>query len=207
MKKLAKVFFTLSFILFITPASADSPITSTRFSLAYEDESIVQVARKSAGLLTDELMQYLVDEKKPIAVKMALINELSWSPEGKNNTKKFVDFLKKTKKYNDVQTIKQQSSADILLSLAYIQALENRHDAKEAVAYAELAKNKNKQSYTVQIISGVIKAQLMFDISWCESFHATDNVRKNSANLNMDMRANASEMIFEYMDLYESYCK
>lgn len=207
MNKLSKVFFALSFTLFLTPARADSPITSTEISSAYADVAIVQVAKGSAGLLTEPLMLYLVDEKNPIDVKMAIINELNWTPDGKNNTKTFVDYLKQHTSYKTDETIKQQAPADILLALGYINAIENRHDAKTALAYAELAMDKNKNSYTVQIVGGIIKAQVMFDVSWCESFRATDNVRQNAANLTMDMRTEAVENIFHYMGLYQRSCK
>jgi hypothetical protein len=206
-KKLSKVVLALSFTLFLTPAHADSPITSTEISSAYADVAIVQVAKGTAGLLNDQLMQYLVDEKNPIDVKMAIINELNWTPDGKNNTKTFVDYLKQHTRYNSNDAILKQAPADILLAIAYINAVENRHDAKDAMAFAEVALAKNNKSYTVQIVSGIIKAQVMFDVSWCEAFRATDNVRQNAANLTMDMRTEAVENIFNYMDLYQRDCK
>ncbi|HAT42307.1 MAG TPA: hypothetical protein DCS87_11410, partial [Rheinheimera sp.] len=207
MKKLSKLCLALSFSLFLTPAHADSPITSTEISSAYADVAIVQVAKGTAGLLNDQLMQYLVDEKNPIDVKMAIINELNWTPDGKNNTKTFVDYLKKNTRYNSEDAIIKQAPADILLAIAYINASENRHDAKGAMAFAEVALAKNNKSYTVQLVSGIIKAQVMFDVSWCDAFRATDDVRQNAANLTMDMRAEASDNVFQYMDLYQRYCK
>ena len=61
---------------------ADS-ITSTTISKAYKNSKIIQVASKAKGKLTDELMDYLIDKRNPIELKMALINELGWEFNGK----------------------------------------------------------------------------------------------------------------------------
>ncbi len=207
MVKLSKVFLVLSFSLFLLPARADSPITSTEFFTVYENESIVQIAKGSSGLLTEKLMQYLADATQPVDVKMAIINALSWYPDGKTNAQTFVDYLVKNTDYKNLEAIQRQAPADIILALAYFKAQEQRHNPEEAFLYAQLAKAKRPKSYTVQLISGIIKAQLMFNVSWCESFHATDSVRQNAANLTMDMRAGASDAIFGYMELYQPFCK
>lgn len=194
------------FALLTLPVLADSPITSTGFSVAYEDEAMVQIARGSDGLLTDELMQYLANDNNPIDVKMAVINELGWDFNGKKNTAAFLAYLKTTKKFKDEKTLKKKASGDILLCLAYLKAMDDYFDVKEAVVYADLALKKNKNSYTFQIIAGIIKAQAAFDTDWCKVYQLTDNVRNNASNLKMDMRSKATDIIFEYMDLYADSC-
>lgn len=203
MKNLLIAFFAL----LLVPAWADSPITSTGFSVAYEDETMVQIARNSGGLLTDELMQYLANDMNPIDVKMAVINELGWDFNGKTNTATFIQYLKTTKKYKDDKVLKKKASGDVLLCLAYLKAMDNYFDVKEAVVYADLAIKKNKNSYTFQIITAIIKAQAAFDNDWCKVFQLTDSVRNNASNLKMDMRTKAIDIIFEYMDLYGDSCK
>lgn len=192
---------------FSFPAFADSPITSTGFSTVYEDEVIVQTARSAGGVLTDELMQYLANDNNPIDVKMAVINELGWDFNGKSNTTAFIAYLKSTKKYKDEKTLKKKASGDILLCLAYLKAMDNYFDVKEAVVWADLALKKNAKSYTFQIIAGIIKAQAAFDTDWCKVYQLTNNVRTNASNLKMDMRSEAINIIFEYMDLYGDSCK
>lgn len=195
------------FAVLTLPVLADSPITSTGFSAVYEDENMVQLARKSEGLLTDELMQYLANDSNPIDVKMAVINELGWDFNGKKNTATFIAYLKKTKKFKDDKTLKKKASGDVLLCLAYLKAMDDYFDVKEAVVYADLALKKNQNSYTFQIIAGIIKAQAAFDSDWCKVFQLTDNVRQKATTLKMDMRSEAINIIFEYMDLYADSCQ
>lgn len=201
-------YFLLMLLAAVTfPALADSPITSTGFSTVYENEPIIQTARGAGGLLTDELMAYLANDNNPIDVKMAVINELGWDFNGKSNTTTFISYLKSTKKYKDEKTLKKKASGDILLCLAYLKAMDNYFDVKEAVVWADLALKKNTKSYTFQIITGIIKAQAAFDTDWCKVYQLTNDVRANAANLKMDMRSEAINIIFEYMDLYSDSCK
>jgi len=82
------LFFLLSSICF-----ADSPLTSTEFSKAYLNEPVVIKASKAKGKLSNELMIYLTDETKPVDVKLALINKLSWNVKDKNNATIFLKYL------------------------------------------------------------------------------------------------------------------
>jgi hypothetical protein len=78
--------------VFASPSRADSPITSTPFSEAYQDYEIVQKAQK-AGILDLEMAQYLSSRSAPIDVKAAVINALSWKIEGKQNATLYRYFL------------------------------------------------------------------------------------------------------------------
>jgi len=180
---------------------ADSPITSTTISKAYKNSKIIQIASKAKGKLTDELMDYLIDKRNPIELKMALINELGWEFNGKNNSEVFAEYLKK----NKVKNI-NKASADILICFAYLKALDDYFNVEEAITYAQKAKAKNKKSYTIHIICALIEAQKAMDDNWCEVYTLTNDVRTNE-NLIKDMREEAVAIIFEYMDLYKDYCK
>ena len=72
----------------------DSPLTSTNFSQAYQDSRIIKLASKEEGKLTKKLMKYLTKKNKPIELKLAIINELGWSFDGKNNAEIFHAYLK-----------------------------------------------------------------------------------------------------------------
>ena len=184
---------------------ADSPLTSTTFSSAYQNEEIVIKASKTNGLLTKELMKYLLKKNNPIVVKMALINELSWDIDGKSNTVIFMNYLKKKKIYKNEGDFLEDATGDIILCLAYLKALDDYNQVNDALAYAEHALKKNRKSYTYNIITALIKAQKAFDTDWCEVFILTDNVRKDNS-LTIDMNNNAISIIFDYMDLYEGDC-
>lgn len=72
---------------------ADSPLTSTPFSKDYQNESIIIEASKTQGRLTDELMNYLINDSNPIDIKMALINELGWDTHKENNPDRFQKYV------------------------------------------------------------------------------------------------------------------
>lgn len=179
---------------------ADTPLTSTNISKAYKDSKIVQLASEAEGKLTTVLMNYLSDSKNPIQLKIALINELSWDTEGKNNSDIFYKYLKK-KNIKDINT----ATADILICFAYLKALDDYFNVEEAIIYAKRAKTKNKKSYTINIICALIEAQKALNSDWCEVYNLTNNVRINET-LNKDMKEDAIDIIFNYMDLYKKNC-
>lgn len=189
-----------NFLLF-----ADSPLTSTQFSLAYKSEKIVTTASLTEGKLTEEIMDYLVGENE-IDIKMAVINELGWKFEGKSNKTIFLDYLMKKKNYKNIDDFSKKASGDELLCMAYIMALDDYFKVDEAIKMADKALSKNNKSYTFQIITALIKAQKAFDSSWCDVYRLTNNVRTNT-KLIKDMNDEASQIIFDYMDLYKNDCK
>jgi hypothetical protein len=196
---------TFLFAMMLKPVLADSPLTSTSFSDAYADNAMVIKAGENGGLLNDELMAYLADNNQPIDVRMAVINKLSWDFNGKSNATTFFNYLKQKNKYKSEKDFKKKAKADELLCYAYLKALDNYFDVKEAVVYADLAIKKNKTSYTFQIIAALIKAQAAFDTDWCKVFQTTNEVRNNTL-LRADMKSTAIDIIFEYMDLYADSC-
>ncbi|MEZ4830038.1 MAG: hypothetical protein R3C61_27710 [Bacteroidia bacterium] len=194
-------------MLFLTQfLYADSPLTSTGISAAYKDSKIVQMASKTKGELTVELMNYLIKSKNPTDVKIAVINELGWDFDGKNNSATFFDYLKKKKKYKNEDDFLRNGSADLLICMAYLKALDDYFDVEAALTFAQKAKEKNGGSYTIQIMCALIEAQRAMDSDWCEVYNLTNNVRINES-LKRDMRQDAMDIIFEYMDLYKDECK
>ena len=193
--------FSLNSVVF-----ADSPLTSTPFSDAYQNEPIIIKASKTNGLLTIDLMDYLADESKPIALKMALINKLRWNIDGKSNASTFFDYLKKKNSYTSEDDFMKNGNGDELLSMAYLKAMDNYFDVDDAIRYADNALKKNSKSYTYNILTAIIKAQKAMGGDWCEVYKLTDNVRMNTS-LNRDMKNEAITIIFEYMDFYKDDCK
>ncbi|NNE99198.1 MAG: hypothetical protein HKN25_09290 [Pyrinomonadaceae bacterium] len=206
--KLIKIsLLTLFTALFLTSnAFADSPLTSTNFSDAYADEPIVVAAADAKGVLNDWLAAYLANEYNPVDVKMAVVNKIGWKISGRNNSKLFVQYLIKQRRYSSEKRFLKKGRADELLSYAYLKALDNYFKVDEAIKIAEKAAKKNKKSRTFQLITGLIKAQKMMDSNWCEVYKITDRVRKNR-RLRNDMRTSAVGIIYKYMDIYGDSCK
>ena len=198
-KKLILVLITGA--LFSQNLFADSPITSTPFSQAYADSKIVQLASNTNGWLTIELMNYLNESMHPIELKIAIINELSWGSMY-NNVEPFYEYLKEKNNYKDIDDFLDNASAEILICMAYLKALDDYFDVDEAIVYAKKAKSKNSESYTINIISALIEAQKAMDSDWGEVYSFVNKVRMNQS-LNRDMKQEAIDIIFEYMDLYK----
>ena len=181
---------------------ADSPLTSTPISEAYKDSKIVQLASTTEGRLTIELMNYLNESMHPVELKIAVINQLGWGFNGFNNAYYFYEYLQEKYNFKDTDEFLNQASADLLISLAYLQAMENYFNVDEPIIYALKARSKNNESYTINITCALIEAQKAMDSDWSEVYNLTNNVRLNRS-LNRDMKEEAVKIIFEYMDLYK----
>ncbi len=207
-----KSFLLSFFLLFSYVIKADSPLTSSNFYHAYKDIAIVKAAADGNGIIQQKEMEFLSDKKQLIDQKMALINALSWDFNGKENYRIYLSFLEK--KYNCSVSKKEKKfykkiTADECLSLAYLLALDNYFEVAKALEIANIAVEKSKKakkSYCFHIIRGLIEAQSLFSDSWCALWKATDKVRKNE-ELVSDMREEAKQLVFDYMDLYKDDCR
>ena len=201
-----KVLFTVvAIFLFISFALADSPLTSTDFSEAYKDTSIIIEISKAGGEFSLKYMDYLADENNPIDLKMALINKIGWNISGKSNSIAYLNYLIKRKGYANKQDFIDNGSGHELLCMAYLKALDDYFNVDEAIIYANAALERNSRSYTFNIIAALIKAQKAMDGNWCDVYKLTNNVRSNK-KLKMDMKKEAIDIIFEYMDIYKDNC-
>jgi len=198
-------FVLISLVFTCKSVYADSPLTSTNISKAYQDLSIVIKASEAEGILTNELIEYLLNEKNPIANKIALINELGWDIDGKNNAAIFLDYLIQKQGYEDQEDFLNNGKDFEILSMAYLKALDDYFNVSEALIYAERALSKNSESYTYNIITALIEAQIATRGDWCKVYKSTDQVRTKTS-LETDMRDEAVTIIFDYMDSYKKYC-
>lgn len=189
---------------------ADSPLTSTNFYTVYEEYDIVHEALDAKGKITNSIMLYLSDRSFPIDIKVAVINALGWNFNGQNNYKTYLDFIE----MRIGTTIKEESfykkvDADELLCLAYLKAMDNYFDVKEAKQLSELALMKSRRaqySYTFKLIDALIGAQTAMDGNWCDVYQLTQKVKENNS-LNYDFPQEAEDIVFEYMNLYSKECK
>ncbi|WP_020534996.1 hypothetical protein [Lewinella cohaerens] len=188
---------------------ADSPLTSTYMSESYEDVPIVILAFQAEGKLTDELMDYIVDSENDIDIRIAIVNALSWGHEGIENAEIFLAYLEGIGMFTDYDDFTSNAPWDLLICMAYLDALDDYFNVRSAMSLARKARSKNSNSYTVSIICALIEAQIAMHSgmhNWCKAYNLTDQVR-NDLSLKQDMREGAVNNIFEYMDVYESYCE
>ncbi len=192
---ISSLFFIISFLSF-----ADSPITSTEFYDAYSSYKILNDSYYKDGVLNEDLMKYL-DEDNPIDVKMAIINKLSWDSDRGSNSAKYFNYLSKKYDYDDEMDFIKNGSGDNLLCMAYLKAMDDYFNVEDAIWYAEMALKFKPKSYTYNIILAIIKAQKAMDYDWKEVYELTNSLRNK--DLNIDMKEEARNSIYEYMDSYK----
>lgn len=193
MKKQILVFiiFVMTFSFLSFKAYADSPITSTDFSLAYQDVPIVKQASKSKEVNKD-IAAYLLNSKNPIDKKAAVINAISWDKSSKRVDTYCKLAYKKSLSAININTL----SGDQLFCIGYLYAMDNYFNTKDALKYLKLAEKKLPQSYTVSIVRALVEAQDA-DKMW----NIIQSV-KNNKKLKIDMRQDAQNIIYSYMALY-----
>lgn len=190
---------------FVGRTLADSPITDTPFSNAYADVAIVQKAAGSNGLLTPELIAFLLDAKQPVDVKLAVINALGTVYDGKQNANLFYDALIKKRKLKSEDDVLMRGTNDDLICMAYLAATDNYFDMAWALTYVYSLEERTENRYSVRLVSSLIVAQRWMKDDWCRTWHVTNAVRVNE-ELTHDLRPAAEVIVFEYMDLFEEAC-
>jgi hypothetical protein len=203
--KFKNILIVCGIFLNLNQIFADSPLTSTSFSSAYLDITIVSIATQSNGILNPNLIDYL-NAENPIEIKIAIINALGWNIKGKNNSNIYLQRLFELKKYRNLDDIEKNGTPDQLICLAYLKAMDNYFKVDSAIIYADLALQRNPQSLSVNMIAALIKAQKALSGDWCNVFKMFNNVRRNQS-LNKDFRQQAVDLIFKYIDSYKKYCK
>lgn len=200
MKKLLILILLISQYTF-----ADSPLTSTDFYKAYIDVPLVQDALKCKGKITNEMMEYIDNDANPLEVKLAIINAIGWNVKGNKSSKLYFKFVMNKKKYKsdfggDYTAFSWNATADELICYAYMKALDNYFDVIDAFEVAGMALKKNPNSFAVNMIYNLIKAQGL--IPYGETCYAKKmfNTLKNNPNLTADMKKEAMPLVFEYMD-------
>jgi hypothetical protein len=204
MKKKVLFLTLLGVMAFRMILLGDSPLTSTEFNRPYSaDPAVIEAGN---GVLTPTLAKFLTDGRNPIDLRMAVINGLGWNTEGTVNDSLFLEYLKESRGYKDLDDLLERGSADELLCIAYLAAMADYFDVTLATQIAEKAVSKNPDSYTFNIICALIKAQTkLTEFDWCEVYNLTNRVREDSS-LVQDMKPEAVARIFEYMDPYHEYC-
>ncbi len=194
--------------LFITTAArADSPVTSTPFANAYLDLGVVSNSLET-GMLSLETAQFLSSWDVPVDAKAAVCNALGWDYEGKNNAVRFGWYLS-LKYWGEVQVpltlnerTKEWLSADELMCVGYLMALDDYFHPGRALAWLQAAREKRPESYTIAMIEAIVSGQINFDSDWPSIWNGVEIVLNNES-LKMDMRPEAITIICDYMILYQ----
>lgn len=195
---------------------ADSPLTSTPFYTAYMDIPQVKAATEAEALNKESIA--FLSGSHPIDQKMALINALSWGKMEYVNA--YRDYLAGKHKlplafFDSVLVYRGETpetypgtellSQDELICLAYLQAMGNYFEPLKAHYLAWQAFNRGP-TRTHAIIYGLIIAQYNLDRDWCYVYNVMVQVRDEPLITVNDMRQEALDIIFDYINLYSSEC-
>jgi hypothetical protein len=210
--KMKKLFLILILTLTINSVFADSPLTSTDFHKAYMDVPMVQKAYTSKGIITNEMMEYISDDANPLDIKLAIINAFGWDHNGMMISKMFFMYVMNKKKYQtdfggEYSAFKWYATRDELICYSYMKALDNYFDVVDAFEMAGEALRKYPDSFAVNMIYNLIKAQGL--TAFGESCYASKLflTLKDNPKLKMDMRKESMSYIFDYMEDIGKNCK
>lgn len=193
-KRIAIISILMGIMIFPSIATADSPITSTDIYRAYLDYGIVEEAN-STGIIDEQIAEYLADPERPIDVKAAIINALSWDFDGKANAEAYSKLIyDKSVEGLDMDSL----SGDQLFCIGYLKAMDDYFNVDTAINILKLAEEKIPDSFTVSIVRALVESMNDFDNSW-ELFIKPVLQDKG---LSEDMRQPAINIIIDYMAAY-----
>lgn len=195
----------LIILLFSSSAFADSPLTSTIFYEPYRDLAMVNYALE-VKVVDAKLAAFFMAKDQPIGYKAAAASALGWNFDGQDNASRFRTFLEENKRISGGKNPYKKLTADELIILGYLTALDDYFNPKKAEEFVDLAAKKAPKSYTVMVIRSLVKAQIAFDVEWCLVWKAYEEVDSRD-DLEMDLEAESVEIIRKYMILYKDSCK
>ena len=196
----------ITLLLAFTASWADSPLTSTNFSVAYDDHPMVQMAcEEMQGDIPITLLNFLADEHQPVDVRLAVINKLGWNFDGTSMGVQLGEYLMGRYGVKSEKKLIKKLDARTLAVYAYAKAMSNYFDVTAASELGHQAVKKNKdKSFSVAFISSLIDAQVYLDSDWSMVHKVVANVL-NDGSLHLDMRQEAIDNVMDYINLYKEY--
>ena len=199
-----RIILLLSVIMFAAAGCyADCILNSTEFYRAYLDVPLVNSAHQNKNNFTAEHKAYLMNENNPMDIRMAIVNAFDWDHEG-DYYRQFMDYLKeKTNSRSDEEVI-QNASAERLVTLAYLKAMQELdvEEDEDIPALLDMALQKPHDltvSYLLPHI--IIMTQILdFDGQRDKIFPMVE--RGILSNPNQDMRPEAIDYYMDYMNYY-----
>lgn len=200
-QKVKLILLAIVLIFFTKITFADSPLTSTPFSEAYDDLQIISIAR--LGVMNENIAVYLHSESNTIDKKAAVINALGWDVDGNNNAQLYCNIIyQKNIIASDIDAL----NAGDAFVVGYLMAMGAYQNPGGALPFLKRAKTLLGNSFTVNIIYGLVKAQKAMDDDFCKVWKYVNKVFIND-KLTMDMRDGAKKIIYDYMVSYKGHCQ
>lgn len=214
-----KSLLSFVFILSLSFARADSPLTSTHFSNAYQEEKMVLYAQENE--FDKKLLKFLGKEKKNAVIKIAIINKLGWGK--KDLVLQYEAYLLKKRKglkeevfdylRVDSDALPEENeqtkllSADDLMCWAYLQALGDYFNPTLASRGAYFAYVRNPNSMAHATVFTLIACQIAFDSDWCRVYKLGEEFLVDKTYEENILKKEAVKIIMDYLGLYKGDCK
>jgi hypothetical protein len=207
-----------SLIYWTTPmAKADSPLTSTNFSEAYQDVELVKLATKKQ--LTKPLMDALSDPTIANDVRAAIVNALGWSTEGQYNAAIYLDYLAYRYQQSRSQLKLKSLSPEETFALGYLLAMDDYFTLKSLGGTGELeradalfllsnATIRKPEDFTIALVYRLAQSQVyLADFAeWCKVYNTVAMVVEDFPE-ERNIRPEAVEIIMSYIIGYQEYCQ
>lgn len=214
-----KSILSFVFILSLSFARADSPLTSTHFSNAYQEEKMVLYAQEHD--LDKKLLKFLGKEKKSAVIKIAIINAFGWGK--KDLVHQYETYLLKKRKglkqevfdflridADDLPEENEQTkllSADDLMCWAYLQAIGDYFKPSVASRAAYFAYVRKPKSMAHATVFTLIACQIAFDSDWCRVYELGKEFLVDKTYEENILKKEAVQIIMDYLGLYKGSCK
>lgn len=197
MKKLTMIIVAL--FAAIMPALADSPLTSTQFHQAYADEPIVKTALEE-GLIG--ALEMFADNQISVGAKLAAVNAMGWNFDGMAHSDTFFAYLSEMYGWKNVNQMVAKADVDIVITYAYMKAMDNYFDVKKAFKIADKAFKRDPRSRAIRVIRNLIYAQIQLDKDWSNIYYPV-YAATIDPGMRDDFRQEACDGIMEYIGLYK----
>lgn len=215
MKFLVALFFMGS----VFSVLADSPLTSTHFAKAYENDKMV-ISAKADGM-NNKVLKFLGKEKKPAVKKLAIINQLGWG--NKSYVTDFENYLLEKRKglkpevfeylrafLEEIPAENKQTNlltAEDLMCWAYFQALGDYFNPSLASKAAYLSFVREPESMAHAAVFALIACQISFDTDWCGVYQIGKEFLVEKDYTKEKLSPEAVKIIMDYLNLYSADCK
>lgn len=196
---------------------ADSPLTSTPFWQAYENDKEVKYAKENG--LNEKVLKYLTSKKISCDVKIAMINSFGWSSgytqkfedyllsKRKGLTKDVFKYLKKESEEMPVENDQTQLlSTDDLVCWTYLRAMDNYDTPQYSMRGAFLAYWRDTTNMSAGVVLCLVFAQQAMMYDWCKIYESAQAFIIEPEYKENLLKEEAVTIIMEYLNLYEQDC-
>lgn len=195
---------------------ADTTLTSTNFAVVYQDVDIVR--RASQKRLDEQVLKALSNPDVPNDVRAAVVNALGWSFTGQQNAKMYLEYIASTHRKKPPELTIAELTPEELFALGYMLAMDNYSTLEPMgglgevavaapLALIDAAIAKSPKDFSIILIRSLVqarKAQIALD--WCAAYKIIRGVVIGFPG-QRNMRSQAVEIVLNYMDSHQQYCR